>query len=75
MSTATLLAIYGISWWLTLFAVLPLGVKSQVEAGEITPGTEAGAPASPALWRKVAITTVVAIPVSVALAFFIQYVE
>jgi predicted secreted protein len=75
MSIATLLAIYGISWWLSLFAVLPLGVKSQAEAGEITPGTEAGAPAVPRLWRKVALTTIVAIPVSIGLAFLIQYVE
>jgi len=75
MSIATLLAVYGISWWLTLFAVLPLGVKSQSELGDVTPGTEAGAPGMPRLWRKVLITTVVALPVSVALSLFIQFVE
>jgi predicted secreted protein len=75
MSIATILAIYGISWWLTLFTILPLGVKSQTEAGEVTPGTEAGAPAVPGLWRKVLLTTLAAIPVAAALFFFIQYVE
>ena len=37
MSYATLFAIYAIAWWLSLFAVLPLGVKSQEESGEVTP--------------------------------------
>ena len=75
MSIATILAVYGISWWLTLFAILPLNVKSQLELGDVTPGTEAGAPGAPRLWRKVVITTLVAIPVAVALSLFIQVVE
>ena len=75
MSIAPILAIYGISWWLTLFTILPLGVKSQTEMGDVTPGTEAGAPALPRLWRKVLITSLVAIPVAAALSLFIQYVE
>ena len=75
MSIATILAVYGISWWLTLFVILPLGVKSQAEAGSVTPGTEAGAPAVPRLWRKVGITTLAAIPVAACLVIFIQYVE
>jgi predicted secreted protein len=73
MSLATYLAIYGISWWLALFMVLPLGVKSQEEAGEVTPGTEPGAPAAPRLLFKLLLTSVVAIPVAFGLALFIQY--
>lgn len=52
-------AIYFILWWLVLFAVLPLGVQSQAESGEVVPGTEAGAPLSPQIGRKMIITTII----------------
>lgn len=54
------LAIYGIVWFLTLFMVLPFGVVSQHENGEVVPGSEGGAPAQPKIYRKLAITTVLA---------------
>ena len=44
MSTTTVIAIYFLIWWMTLFAVLPWGVRSQEESGEVTPGTDPGAP-------------------------------
>jgi predicted secreted protein len=52
-------AIYFILWWVVLFAVLPWGVHSQAESGEVVPGTDPGAPAIPALKAKLAWTTVV----------------
>jgi predicted secreted protein len=73
MSVATFFAIYGISWWLSLFMVLPLGVRSQEEAGEVTPGTEPGAPVAPRLLFKLLVTSLVAIPVAIGLALFIRY--
>ena len=60
MSLISALAIFFIIWWLTLFAVLPLGVRSQHEAGKVTRGTDPGAPERPQLGRKFAITTVIA---------------
>lgn len=75
MSITTLLAVYLVSWWLTLFAVLPLGVRSQIESGVVVPGTEPGAPSSPRVWRAVGITTLAAIPVSIALYLFITMVN
>jgi predicted secreted protein len=42
-----------------LFAVLPWGVRSQHEGGEIAPGTDPGAPAIPNLRWKLVWTTVV----------------
>ncbi|MDJ0929693.1 DUF1467 family protein [Breoghania sp.] len=55
------LAIYFVVWWVTLFAVLPFGVRSQEEAGdEIEPGSMPGAPSRPLMLRKVIATTVVA---------------
>lgn len=53
-------AIYFVIWWLCLFAVLPFGVRSQQESGDVVPGTEAGAPALPRLWIKLLVTTIVA---------------
>lgn len=60
MSLLPSIAIFFVIWWLCLFVVLPFGVKSQHEAGEIAPGTEAGAPHRPHLLRRAAATTVLA---------------
>jgi predicted secreted protein len=51
------IATYVVIWWVTIFAVLPWGVKP---AEEGDPGRRTGAPHNPRLWRKAAITSVVA---------------
>jgi predicted secreted protein len=60
MSLATSIAIYFIIWWTVLFAVLPWGVRSQEEAGEVAKGTDPGAPVMHHLGRKLVWTSVVA---------------
>ena len=60
MSITFGLAIYFVIWWTVLFAVLPFGVRTQGEAGEVVPGTPESAPVTPRLLRTFAITTVVA---------------
>ena len=60
------IALYFIIWWLTLFAVLPIGVRSQEEAGEIVPGSEIGAPAKARMGFKVLLTTAISIPIFLA---------
>ena len=60
MAISTVIAIYFLIWWLTLFAVLPWGVRNQEESGEVTPGTDPGAPALHRVWSKLVWTTVVA---------------
>jgi predicted secreted protein len=52
-------AIYFVLWWIVLFAVLPWGVESQEEAGEVSPGSDPGAPARPLLLRKAMATTLI----------------
>lgn len=54
------IAVYFIIWWLALFVVLPWGVRSQHETGNVVEGTDPGAPAFPAIGRKLIATTVVA---------------
>ena len=54
----TMLAIYLVCWWVTLFAVLPLGARSHAEAGmEVTDGGDPGAPVVHNLKRKFITTT------------------
>lgn len=44
MSITSAFAIYFVVWWLTLFLVLPFGIRSQSEAGDHVPGSDPGAP-------------------------------
>lgn len=60
LSWPTLIAIYFIVWWITLFCILPLGVRTQAEAGDIVPGSAPSAPVKPQLLMKAGLTTVVA---------------
>lgn len=60
MRIGTAIAIYFVIWWVVLFVVLPLKVRTQGEAGEVVPGTHASAPARPRLLLKAALTTVLA---------------
>lgn len=58
MSWALGIAFYLVVWWTLFFAVLPFGVRSQHEAGDVVPGSERGAPVTPLLWKKIAANTV-----------------
>ena len=60
MSTTTFIAVFFLIWWVVLFAVLPWGIHSQQEGGDIAPGTDPGAPVLPKLGRKLIWTTLVA---------------
>ncbi|MDP3409551.1 DUF1467 family protein [Bosea sp. (in: a-proteobacteria)] len=59
MTFASAFAVYFVVWWTVLFAVLPFGIRSQVETGEVVEGSEPGAPAVPGLRRKALITTLI----------------
>ena len=59
MSTTTAIAIYFLIWWVTLFAVLPWGVRNQEESGEVRLGTDPGASAIHRVWHKLGWTTLV----------------
>ena len=59
------IAMYFVIWWILLFAVLPFGVRSQTEEGEVAIGSEPGAPAAPRLREKAVWTTLVAAAVLV----------
>ena len=58
MTIGTGFALYFLFWWLCIFVVLPFGVRSQAESGDIVPGTEQGAPVKTNLKKKLLINTV-----------------
>jgi predicted secreted protein len=60
MNATTGLAIFFLVWWVSLFAVLPWGVRSQQESGEMAPGTDPGAPTVSRLGWKLLWTTLLA---------------
>ena len=59
MAAWTLFAYYILFWWLTLFAVLSIGLRTQDEEGEIVEGTHASAPAKPRIWFNLLLNTIV----------------
>ena len=73
MTIALSIALYFIIWWIVLFAVLPFGVRTQDEAGEIVPGTPGSAPVNPRILRVVIINTIVSGVVFAAAYVAIEY--
>lgn len=59
MPLFSMFAIYFIVWWITLFACLPIGLRTQGEAGDVVPGTVESAPHRFRAGRVVLLTTVV----------------
>jgi predicted secreted protein len=72
-STPLAAAIFMTIWFTVLFTVLPFGVSSQHESGEITPGTDPGAPAAPKLVAKFAWTTLISALAFAALSALAKY--
>jgi predicted secreted protein len=73
MTIAMGIAIYFMIWWTVLFAVLPLRIRSQHEIGEISPGTDPGAPVAPGLVGKAVVTTLISAVLFGALFIFMTY--
>ena len=56
MTIGSFIAIYFVVWWTILFAVLPFGVRTQEEEGEVVLGSERSAPHRPMLIRNAVAT-------------------
>lgn len=52
MGIAAATIVFVLGWWITFFAVLPIGVKGQWEDDSTVPGTEEAAPKNPMLVKK-----------------------
>ena len=53
------IAVYFVVWWITLFAILPFGIRTQEEDDNVTLGTVASAPTRVRGWRIVLLTSLV----------------
>ena len=67
MQIASIIAVFFVIWWLSFVAVLPIGDRSQHDAGEVVTGTDPGAPVTPRLLRKFLLATGVAIVMTLLL--------
>lgn len=63
MGITSALVLYAVIWFVTLFVVLPIGLSTQGDEGDILPGTHAGSPARVSMKRKFVWTTVFATPI------------
>jgi len=55
------IVVFIVLWWLIFFMALPFGVRGQWEGGEVTEGTEAGAPIAHGLGKKALATTAISL--------------
>ena len=60
MAITSALVLYAVIWFMALFVVLPLRLRTQGDVGKVAPGTPAGAPSELNLMRKLRIVTVAA---------------
>lgn len=60
MNIFSAFVVWLIIWWLTLFIILPIGIRGQAEEGDIVEGTEPGAPHQLNIKRKFIQTTIIA---------------
>ena len=67
MSWVSFLALFFITWWVVLFAILPFSLRTQDEDEDVTLGTVSSAPRGPHMLRAVLRTTIV----TLVLAFII----
>jgi predicted secreted protein len=58
MNWFTGIVLYILIWWVTLFAVLPIGTHA-IEQPDAVSGWR-GAPVRPRIWMKIGVTTIVA---------------
>lgn len=61
MTITGAIVLFAVFWFLALYMILPLFVRSQEEAGEVEPGTSAGAPDQPLMKKKLIWATIAAI--------------
>ena len=71
MSITGALVLLTVIWFMTMFIVLPITLRTQAEEGEVVPGTHAGAPSNFRLGRTMLITTAVAVPLWIVISAII----
>ena len=60
MTITAALVLFAVIWFMVFFIVLTLRLTTQGDAGEVVPGTPAGAPVDAQIGKRARITTIVA---------------
>jgi len=71
MNPVAAAVLYLVFWFMTLFVILPLRLKTQGESGDVAPGTSSSAPENPNLKRKFRLVTIVATALWIPVVFVI----
>jgi predicted secreted protein len=75
MSWVSVFAIFFVVWWLTFFAVLPFGLKTQDEEHDVTLGTVPSAPRGSHVPRAMLRTTLIAAAICAGIYFGAQWLD
>ena len=59
MTISAAFVLYAVIWFLTLFVILPLNLKTQNDVGIISNGTPPSAPVNPKIRNKMFWTTII----------------
>ncbi len=73
MAVSSMFVVYAVTWFMTLFVVLPLGNRSQADVGEVVAGTPASAPSGFVMRRKFKLTTIWATLIAVPAILIIHF--
>ena len=73
MSLTFSLAVYCLCWWVVLFAVLPFGIRTQSEEGDVVLGTTESAPVAPRILKKMIYTTLISAVIFAVIYVVIEY--
>ena len=72
MNVVSALVVLAVTWFMTLFILLPIGLRTQGDEGEATDGTPESSPSSSfSMKRKLKQVTMVALPIWAAICAII----
>ncbi len=61
MSVVSAFVLFAVTWFLTMFVVLPIRLRTQGDEDDIVEGTHAGAPANFRLGHTMLIVTIISV--------------
>jgi predicted secreted protein len=73
MTITGAVVLFAVIWFVSLLVALPIGIRTQEEAGKVTPGTPSSAPENPRVGRKMLWVTVVTLVLWLPLCAFILW--
>ena len=68
MGIVSAIVLYAVIWFMVLFVMLPVGLRTQGDEDEVVPGTHPSAPANFSFKRKARIVTLISAAVWLVIA-------